>query len=605
MVNIIKYRKLYTLFAGLMSVSAMAFFFSCNKDFPNTLTDTDGVDSVSAAKMERKVLLVVVNGARGEAVRTASIPNMVGLNDNAIYSWNALTEYNNVGNPIADATGWANILTGATSTEHNVTTNDFAGNNLAAYPTFLSRIKASKPTAKTSAFVSSTALKANLLADASQVQEFTTDASLHTAAMTELGTGTSSLVFVEYNGVAIAGNAYGYETTTAQYMNAISQVDAYVGALVDRLKSRTTYNEENWLVIITSNKGGATSAIPSDLSAYGDSWRNTFTIMYQPKFTPQFVPKPISSRGFSPFKDSALRMYGRPTDATGGTRVVVQNKAGETNQTIFDLEDGALTVEAKVKFNKSASGNYSFNYPPILSKTTARSGSTAGWSIFKQGNGFTAYVANGTTNLQIGTSSTGAITDDLWHTIAMVMYRDGAVFRVEFYKDGDLAISGNYTSATGVTSSAPVTMGFNPEVFTSEYINMQMTDVRIWKSRVLPATINKYDCFDMIPPDHPNYATLVGNWSTVKSRLNTATNRFTDLTGNGREGLIDAANGGTIQWTKFDEISQNLCPTGDDGYYKIVPNNIDISVQVMQWMGINTTTFNLKGRSWITGYINL
>jgi len=596
---------MYKLLAGVMAVSAMAFFFSCNKDFPNTLTDAEVVDSTFAAKMERKILLVVVNGARGEAVRTANIPNMVGLNDNAIYSWNALTEYNNVGNPIADATGWANILTGATSNEHQVTSNDFAGNNLAAYPTFLSRIKTAKPTAKTSAFISTASLKTNLLADATQVQEFATDASVHTAALTELGTGTSSLVLVEYNSVAMAGDAYGYENTTAQYMNAITQVDTYVGALVERLKSRTTYKEENWLVIITSNKGGATAAVPSDLSAYGDSWRNTFTIIYQPKFTPQFVPKPISSRGFSPYKDSSLRLYGRPTDATGGTRVIVQNKAGETSQTLYDLENGALTVEAKVKFNKNASGNYEYSFPPILSKLTARTGSTAGWSIFKNGNGFTAYLSDGVTNVQLGGSGVATITDDLWHTIAMVMYRDGSVFRVEFYKDGVLAINGSFTSAASITSTAPLTIGFQPEVFSTAYVDMQMTDVRIWKARILPSIIDRYDCFNAIPPDHPNYASLIGHWSTVKSKLNTVDNSFEDLTGNGRVGLINAANGGTIQWTKFDEVSQNLCPTGDEGYYKIVPNNIDISLQVMHWMGINTTSFNLKGRSWITGYINL
>lgn len=596
---------MYKLVTGFLFVSVLAFLFSCNKDFPNTLTDNDIVDSTLTGTMERKVLLVVINGARGEAVRTANIPNMVSLSDNAIYSWNALTEYNNVGNPIANATGWANILTGATSAQHQVNSNDFAGNNLAAFPTFLTRIKAVRPNAKTTAIISTSALKSNLLNDATTVKEEGTDAGVQTAALTEIGTGSSSLVLVEYNNVALAGDAYGYETTTAQYMNAISQTDSYIGALIDRLKARTTYSQENWLVIITSSKGGETAAPPSDLSAYGDTRRNTFTIIYQPKFTPQFVPKPISSRGFSPYKDSAIRLYGRPTDATGGTRVIVQNKAGETNQTLFDLENGALTVEAKVKFNKNASGNYSYSFPPILSKLVARTGSTAGWSIFKNGNGFTVYLSNGTTNVQLGGGSTAAITDDLWHTLALVMYRDGAVFRVEFYKDGVLAINGNYEAASGITSTAPVTIGFQPEVFSTAYVDMQMTDVRIWKSRVLPNIIDRYDCFNSIPPDHPNYASLVGHWSTVKANLNTSTNTFTDLTGNGRGGLVNAANGGTIQWTKFDEVSQNLCPTGDEGYYKIVPNNIDISLQVMQWMGINTTTFNLKGRSWITGYINL
>lgn len=580
---------------------------SCNKSFDNKLTPQPGFDSSLHGTMQRKVLLVVVNGARGLVVDKANTPFLDNMVDNAIYSYNALSGYNNVGNTFTGANGWANILTGVTEQQHQVTTDDFAGNNLTAYPTFLSILKTKKPAARTAAFVSSANIKANLLSNATVAPDLASDAAVQTAALAEIKDNDASVVLVEYNGVEIAGQANGFNSTTPAYLAAIGQVDTYVGALLDQLKKRTTYATENWLIIVTSSKGGETTEPVVDISAYGDARRNTFTIFYQTKFASLFVPKPFSSRGFSPYIASAIRLHGNPTDAAvGGARAQIQNKTGESNQSVFDVENGALTIEAKIKINPKTPGVYSYGFPPLFSKTTARTGSTAGWSIFKNGNGFTGYLANGTANIQIGGSSAGAITDNLWHTIAMVAYRDGASFNLEMYKDGDIIASGSLASATPITSTAPVTLGFNPEVFSSEFIDMQMMDVRIWKTRVAANIINLYDCFDRVPGTHPNYANLVGEWSLRDGAGDTSP----DLTGNGRPAKIQGlTKTGTtvnpIQWVPFNEVSDNLCPSGHETFYKIVPNGVDIPVQILQWIGIQTTGYNFQGRSWIGNYINL
>src|SRR5690606_3777429 len=66
------------------------------------------------------------------------------------------------------------------------------------------------------------------------------------------------------------------------------------------------YLDENWLVIITSSAGGAiANPNPDDLTAYGDSKRNTFTYFYSPKFTRKYVVKPNSTD--VPFEGNVVR----------------------------------------------------------------------------------------------------------------------------------------------------------------------------------------------------------------------------------------------------------------------------------------------------------
>src|SRR5690606_34507729 len=66
------------------------------------------------------------------------------------------------------------------------------------------------------------------------------------------------------------------------YLNAINTADGYLGEIMTALKEREDYDSEEWLVIVTSNHGGA-----------GDSFggsslneRNTFTLFYNKDFLP-------------------------------------------------------------------------------------------------------------------------------------------------------------------------------------------------------------------------------------------------------------------------------------------------------------------------------
>ena len=63
-------------------------------------------------------------------------------------------------------------------------------------------------------------------------------------------------MFGQFSGVAIAGQTYGFDNSHPEYKAAILKVDEQIGRIMTALKQRATYAQEDWLVVVTSGKGG-------------------------------------------------------------------------------------------------------------------------------------------------------------------------------------------------------------------------------------------------------------------------------------------------------------------------------------------------------------
>ena len=95
-------RRLFSVVA--LSLVATAVMVSCNKPFPDTLTN-DFTPGENINSNERKVLLIVVDGAVGAEVQAALPPTLNSLTDFSIYSWEGLSTY--VNKPVTNAMGWS------------------------------------------------------------------------------------------------------------------------------------------------------------------------------------------------------------------------------------------------------------------------------------------------------------------------------------------------------------------------------------------------------------------------------------------------------------------------------------------------------------------
>ena len=174
----LKYLKVLCLIAGAGFMAA-----SCNKSFPNPLEASTGGNS--ATVINPKTLVIVIDGAVGTQVQVSNPPVINSLVDYSVFSWDALSDYDNVN--VTNELGWSNLLTGVRVKKHNVTGAGFTGNRFADYPSLFTRVKQQRPGMRTTAFFSSNGIAGELAADATKSESFNeNDAAVKDAVKAEL-----------------------------------------------------------------------------------------------------------------------------------------------------------------------------------------------------------------------------------------------------------------------------------------------------------------------------------------------------------------------------------------------------------------------------------
>jgi hypothetical protein len=547
--------------------------FTCNKDFPNKLKDASRNDTLGVNAKTRKVLYIIVDGVRGRALRSLSAPNISKIVKNAIYAYDALSDYGN--NTVTNAGAWANMITGVTADKHKVTTNDFAGNNLAAYPTLFARLKQAGTGYRTVSIASTASFNSNLAADATYQKTYENDdATVKTAVTDELQKEDAKLVVAQFHGAEVAGEANSFEDADANYTNAILKIDGYVGEIMAALSARKTYASENWLVVIASNKGGAIAPDPNstDFTSYGDATRNNFVVFYNPRFSTLFVPKPETD-------NIAYTNTSITYDYSGSKR---PNASLQDPATFNFGVYGNFTVQVLIK---SLPGE--FYYPTFLSKR-AMGFTGPGWNMFLEGDAWT--LNSSVANQAQGTT----INDGLWHKLTAVF--DGVNKKVRVYTDGVLNTTRDM-NGNNPNNNSSFKLGYIPGS-EDESANVLMTNLQVYNVALTTQQISDYSCKTSIDESNPSYKDLVGYWPMTEG----SGNLLKEKTGKGAD-LLVGANGA---WENFSDLSPALCPDINNSFFTMVPNNVDIPFEIYQWMGIITpASWKLDGRSWNPVYSDI
>ena len=141
--------------------------------------------------------------------------------------------------------------------------NDFRQPKLDKFPHFFARLKAVQPKAQTVSLVDWLPLYRYIVsaADVSQVYPPTDDCQLGDGlaarvAVEILAKQDPTAMFVYFGQVDEIGHRYGFHPTIETYTAAIERVDAYIGTLLAAMRSRETYAQEDWLVLVSSDHGG-------------------------------------------------------------------------------------------------------------------------------------------------------------------------------------------------------------------------------------------------------------------------------------------------------------------------------------------------------------
>jgi hypothetical protein len=617
--------------AKLLGVSLFVLTLAaCNHDYDKVVPNPVAEPGTQVFKAP-KVLYIIADGARGTSVRDADIPTLKSLTPNSIYSWNSLADLASS----TDATNWADMVTGVKKEKHNVLSEDFAGNNLSTYPTIFQRIKSTRPTTRIAAFSASAAFKTNLTGGTDVSETFGTDAALKDRMVAFLATDTASLVIGEFAAIEAAGKSdpIGADLSNAAYKAAIKTFDTQLGSILDAIKARASYSRENWLIIVSSNKGGSYTlpAAQDDKTIFSNTNANTFTIIANAGFNTTFIPKPFVGNVYT---GTSIRFLGDPEKGTG--QVLGKDpQTGANLSNYFNFGDTTtFTISIKVKkhmnpVNKSR-GDYYYQWPGFVGKRGNGSASTpltgwgaaagAGWDFCLWRNKWRFFVAGDkltpTSAAVTGWEIQGAeLTGDQWHDLTVVVEKNAnGAKQVRVYTDGIPGITNQNSGSDAVPAITPYVMagtpnfdnnsvlrvGYTPgeidgsSTSTFGKIDVELKELKIFRAAIPDGIIRQYACDQTIDGSHPYYNYLVGYWPMGEASGTVLRDKGplgADFT------LAQSATNG-YRWTPFTDL---ICPPVASDLSVKVPKNSDLPTQILSWFNISRqSSWALDGKVWIT-----
>lgn len=540
---------------------------ACNKNFENVLPASGRNDTAGVSSGKAKVLYIILDGVKGSAVAAIKPPKITEINKNAVYSFFGLTDSTQL--PVTNAGAWASLTTGVDPKLHQVSGDDFAGNNLKTYPSLFTRLKQEKPNLATVCYAANSTFTQNLAADAGEKQSFATDGEVKTSAVAKLKDGNTDLTLAQFHGAETAGAAGGYSENNAQYRAAITTLDAYIGEMLAAIKTRATYRDENWLVVIASNKGGATGDPRTDNSLFGDDTRNTYVALYNPKFAAKLLGKPNTSD--VPYAGSAPRFQSTTTTTVN---------AALSNAAVGNFPS---TGDYVVMFKVRSDGATNEYWPPFLSKTTTFGTlDAAGWACSFSGSSFQFDLGN----ISANRPDVSVIRDGAWHTIAAKISTVNGSRTVVQYSDG--IKRGTYTvpATLNLTNSGFLRVGTTAGKAT----NFLLRDLAVFNVAMSDTEIQAAMKRE-ITPSSAYFSNLVGWWPCKEGTGFT----LKDRSGKNNDFVLTS----NATWATFNDLSPNINPEIVGAAYRTVPNNVDLPFQIYNWLGVlPRTEWKLTGKSW-------
>jgi hypothetical protein len=209
---------------------------------------------LAQASQKRKVLVIGMDGVRSDALQMANTPNLDALIASGFYTYDSWHCGITVSGP-----SWSTIFTGVWFPKHGVTDNSYAGSHFDNYPYYPKRVKEVKPSLYASQIVDWAPMSTSVTNegfDAKIVRTENDCAAVAAAAQTQLLNPNLDALTVYFAKIDNIGHSSGFSPSNPAYMAAIHEVDSFIGRVMNTLKSRPDYANEDWLVLITTDHGG-------------------------------------------------------------------------------------------------------------------------------------------------------------------------------------------------------------------------------------------------------------------------------------------------------------------------------------------------------------
>lgn len=305
---------------GLLALTGLAFWWS-------TQQGGHADNAEDALEKKRCVLVIGIDGLRSDALRVASTPQLDSISASGGVTYNAFaggirntpTEQITSSGP-----GWASMLTGVWTDKHRVRDNSFGGNRLRQYPHFFKFIKEARPTAVVASFINWEEIGTKIVDPVGEYFDYRfPDGATLPATYVErdrlvlqkveeyLSDQSPDAMFVYFGNVDIAGHSTGFSPSNLAYLSAIETVDEQVGKVLEAVRSRPDYSDEEWMIIVSTDHGG----LGTTHGGQSNSERKIFLMASGAGIQPRVYP---TGPGHTAVPPTAMRHLGIPVDSDWG-----------------------------------------------------------------------------------------------------------------------------------------------------------------------------------------------------------------------------------------------------------------------------------------------
>ena len=205
---------------------------------------------------DKKILFIGLDGCRSDALNVADTPNIDSLIENGLIIENALSSIN--GQATYSGPGWSSMITGVWYDKHGVSDNSFVGSNFNQFQPFNMLLDENEDDFHSASFIMWTPIHSEIFSGSMDYNENhpSYDSSVAQAAANYITTEELDILFLDFDHIDHAGHLYGFSPDILEYINTIEDIDGYIGLVLSAMEERTNYNNEEWLIIITSDHGG-------------------------------------------------------------------------------------------------------------------------------------------------------------------------------------------------------------------------------------------------------------------------------------------------------------------------------------------------------------
>ncbi len=463
------------------------------------------------AQTTQKVLIIGIDGCRADALKLANTPTIDDLISNGMYSLDALNDDITISGP-----GWSAILCGVWSDKHLSVDNSFVGTDYFNYPSLFKRIEDFDSDLNTISICHWDPINDYIVQNHADVKlNVSSDLDVSNEAISYISSNDPDCMFLHFDDVDLNGHTYGFSPNVTQYLSAIEGVDAYISPIIQTISQRPNYNNEDWLILITSDHGG----VGTSHGGTSIKHQNVMVIVSGNNITQEIIQK-----------DSSMIFDS------------VYNCLADTVELQFDGIDDYVHIPSNPIYNFGTTQDFTIECRvrtntigdvAIICDKDWFSGNNAGFVFsfkYPAGPEWKVNIGDGTNRADINTG--GLIADNQWHTLSVSFDRDGYM---KMYEDGVLLDSTDISSVGDITTNAGLLFG--GDINQNYAYKGSIAEVRIWNSLIDEQNIQTWYC-NILNNTHPNYNNLIGHW-----KLNEGgnTNQVIDYSPNNNNGSINGA----------------------------------------------------------------